>query len=50
MILVLAGQGMHLSSGKNHFQTSAGDIFLLQKGQKHYFHDLKDIDLGKYFI
>jgi len=35
MILVLSGQGMHCLQGKS-FPTSAGDVFLLQEGQKHY--------------
>jgi AraC-like DNA-binding protein len=44
IVLINAGQGMHCLEGDS-FPVSTGDVFLLQGYQKHYFHDLNELEL-----
>ena len=44
LVIVTHGQSMHHLEG-NDFPVTAGDIFLLQGMQRHYFYDRKDLDL-----
>lgn len=44
LVFILEGQGMHCLEGQS-FPVSAGDVFLLQGRQKHFFHDLRNIEL-----
>jgi len=44
LVIVTRGSAMHWLEGED-FPVSAGDIFLLQGRQRHYFHDRKSLDL-----
>jgi AraC-like DNA-binding protein len=44
IVLINGGHGMHCLEGHS-FPVSPGDVFLLQGHQKHYFHDLHDLEL-----
>ncbi len=44
IILINGGHGQHWLEGQS-FPVSTGDVFLIQKKQKHYFHDLYDLEL-----
>lgn len=44
IVLVVGGNGMHWLQGHS-FPVSTGDVFVIQKHQKHYFHDLQNLEL-----
>jgi AraC-like DNA-binding protein len=44
LAIVTRGKAMHTLEGSE-FPVSAGDVFLLQGRQKHYFHDREELDL-----
>lgn len=44
LVIVTRGSAMHWLEGED-FPVSAGDVFLLQGRQRHYFHDRKNLDL-----
>ncbi len=44
LVIVTQGNGMHWLEGSD-FPVTAGDIFLLQGRQSHYFHNRKDLTL-----
>ena len=44
IVLINGGHGMHCLEGFS-FPVSTGDVFLLQGRQKHYFHDLQNMEL-----
>ena len=44
IVIINGGHGMHCLEGFS-FPVSSGDVFLLQGHQKHYFHDLHDMEL-----
>lgn len=44
LVIVTRGSAMHVLEG-NEFPVTAGDVFLLQGQQKHYFHKRKNLDL-----
>lgn len=44
LVIVLGGQGMHCLEGQS-FPVSAGDVFVLQRQQKHYFYDMRGVEL-----
>lgn len=44
LVIVTQGRAMHWLEGRD-FPVTAGDVFLLQGQQRHYFHDRKDLDL-----
>jgi len=44
LVIVTHGQAMHWLEGTD-FPVTAGDIFLLQGHQRHYFYERKDLDL-----
>ena len=44
LIIVSRGSAVHWLEGIE-FPVTAGDVFLLQGHQRHYFHDRKDLDL-----
>jgi AraC-like DNA-binding protein len=44
LVIVTHGSAMHMLEG-NEFPVTAGDVFLLQGRQRHYFYDRKNLDL-----
>ena len=44
LVIVTRGSAVHWLEGME-FPVTAGDVFLLQGRQRHYFHDRKDLDL-----
>ncbi len=44
IVFINGGHGMHCLEGQS-FPVSVGDVFLLQGRQKHFFHDLHDLEL-----
>jgi AraC-like DNA-binding protein len=44
LVIVTQGSAMHWLEGHN-FPVTAGDVFLLQGQQRHYFHDRKNLNL-----
>ncbi len=44
LVIVTKGSAMHMLEG-NPFPVTAGDVFLLQGHQKHYFYDRTNLDL-----
>ena len=44
LVLVTRGSAMHMLEG-NMFPVTAGDVFLLQGRQRHYFYERKNLDL-----
>jgi AraC-like DNA-binding protein len=44
LVIVTHGSAMHCLEGKD-FPVTAGDIFLLQGRQRHYFYDRQNLDL-----
>jgi len=44
LVIITHGSAMHWLEGKD-FPVTAGDIFLLQGKQRHYFYDRQDLDL-----
>ena len=44
LVIVTCGNAMHMLEG-NTFPVTAGDVFLLQGRQRHYFYARKDLDL-----
>ena len=44
IVLILGGRGQHCFEG-NSFPVVSGDVFIIQKGQKHFFHDIHNIEL-----
>ena len=44
LVIVTCGSAMHWLEGME-FPVTAGDVFLLQGHQRHYFHDRLDLDL-----
>jgi AraC-like DNA-binding protein/mannose-6-phosphate isomerase-like protein (cupin superfamily) len=44
LVLVTRGSAMHWLEGRD-FPVTAGDVFLLQGQQRHYFHDRNNLDL-----
>lgn len=44
LVIVTRGSGMHWLEGED-FPVSAGDVFLLQGRQRHYFHERNNLDL-----
>jgi AraC-like DNA-binding protein len=44
LVIVTHGRAMHMLEG-NAFPVTAGDVFLLQGRQSHYFYDRKNLDL-----
>jgi len=44
LVIVTRGSAMHWLEGHD-FPVTAGDVFLLQGRQSHYFHDRQDLDL-----
>jgi AraC-like DNA-binding protein len=44
LVIVTHGSAMHMLEG-NAFPVTAGDVFLLQGRQSHYFYDRKNLDL-----
>ena len=44
LVIVTRGRAMHMLEGSA-FPVTAGDVFLLQGQQRHYFYDRKDLDL-----
>ncbi len=44
LVIVTHGRAMHWLEGKD-FPVTAGDVFLLQGRQRHYFYDRNDLDL-----
>lgn len=44
LVIVTRGSAMHLLEGKE-FPVAAGDIFLLQGQQRHYFYNRENLDL-----
>jgi AraC-like DNA-binding protein len=44
LVIVTHGSAMHWLEGKD-FPVTAGDVFLLQGKQRHYFYDRQDLDL-----
>lgn len=44
LVIVTRGSAMHMLEG-NEFPVTAGDVFLLQGRQSHYFYERKDLDL-----
>lgn len=44
LVIVTRGSAMHWLEGKE-FPVTAGDVFLLQGQQHHYFHNRQDLDL-----
>ena len=44
LVIVVRGTAMHRLE-ENSFPVTAGDVFLLQGRQSHYFHDRKDLEL-----
>ena len=44
LVIVTNGSAMHWLEGHD-FPVTAGDVFLLQGQQSHYFHDRRDLDL-----
>lgn len=44
IVFINGGHGMHCLEGHS-FPVHTGDVFLLQEHQKHYFHDLHNLEL-----
>lgn len=44
LVIVTGGSAMHWLGGTE-FPVTAGDVFLLQGRQRHYFHDRQDLEL-----
>jgi AraC-like DNA-binding protein len=44
LVIVTHGSAMHMLEG-NEFPVTAGDVFLLQGRQRHYFYERKNLDL-----
>jgi AraC-like DNA-binding protein/mannose-6-phosphate isomerase-like protein (cupin superfamily) len=44
IVLINGGSGKHNLEGQS-FPVGAGDVFLIQKHQKHFFHDLNELEL-----
>ncbi len=44
IVFINNGSGKHNLEGKS-FPVGAGDVFLIQKRQKHFFHDLNNLEL-----
>jgi AraC-like DNA-binding protein len=44
IVIINGGDGKHWLEGQS-FPVSTGDVFLIQKGQKHYFQDLHSLEL-----
>lgn len=44
LVIVTRGSAMHMLEG-DAFPVTAGDVFLLQGRQRHYFYDRRDLDL-----
>ena len=44
LVIVTGGSGMHCLEGSD-FPVTAGDVFLLQGRQRHYFHQRVDLEL-----
>ncbi len=44
LVIVTRGSAMHVLEG-NEFPVTAGDVFLLQGRQRHYFYDRQNLDL-----
>ncbi len=44
LVIVTRGSAMHMLEGAS-FPVTAGDVFLLQGRQKHYFYERKNLDL-----
>ena len=44
LVIVTQGTALHWLEGRD-FLVTAGDVFLLQGRQRHYFHDRKNLDL-----
>ncbi|MEA2069404.1 MAG: AraC family ligand binding domain-containing protein, partial [Verrucomicrobiota bacterium] len=44
LVIVTHGSAIHMLEG-NAFPVTAGDVFLLQGRQRHYFHDRRDLEL-----
>jgi len=44
IVIINGGHGMHCLEGFS-FPVGTGDVFLLQGHQKHYFHDLQNMEL-----
>ncbi len=44
LVIVTHGNALHWLEGHD-FPVTAGDVFLLQGRQRHYFHDRQDLDL-----
>ncbi len=44
IVIINEGTGKHWLEGQS-FPVSSGDVFLIQKGQNHYFQDLQSLDL-----
>ena len=42
--LINGGSGKHNLEGQS-FPVGAGDVFLIQKHQKHFFHELNELEL-----
>lgn len=44
IVLINGGSGKHNLEGKS-FPVAAGDVFLIQNHQKHFFHELNELEL-----